>query len=534
MKRAGACALLCLTASAGLFFGTANPVFHMPFAILLYPFALCLAARSSLPFRLGWLCGIPGAAAALYWIACAAARYGGMPWVLAAPCAVLLGMYVALWGGLFSWVLARFSLSGPWCRCAAAGALWFLLEWGRGWFCSGFPWLTLSSGLAAWPVLIQPLSLLGEYGFSAVLAAAACLMAEGIGIAGFTDAGQSPGSSWRQIVAGALACLSFAAFGAWRLHGFEDNGDAVTLALIQGNVPQDVKWTQQYQQSTLEKYARLSAECLRRSLQGGGPSAAPDLFVWPETAMPFYYPSSPQIPALRGFVRDAGIPLLTGVLSVRRRPGGTSLLLNRASLFFPGGGEAHYDKEHLVPFGEYLPPFLDIALFRSLLQGLGGFAAGERAPLFELEMKDRPPVRLGMLICYEAIFPEMARQRVADGAQVLLNISNDAWYDLTSAPVQHCHLASLRAVEQGRWMARSTNTGITAFIDPLGRIHALRDDSGGHLLFSEGHLTGKVLSRDGRTLYFHLHPWLPAAALALLLLCMVRCGALAAARSRKG
>ena len=533
MKRASAGVLLCLTASAGLFFGTANPVLHVPFAILLYPFALCLASRFPSPFRLGWLCGIPGAAAALYWIACAAWRYGGMPWALAAPCAILLGIYVALWGGLFSWLLARFSGAGSWCRSMAAGALWFLLEWGRGWFCSGFPWLTLSSGLAAWPLLMQPLCLLGACGFSAVLAAAACLMAEGMGIGRGADAGPGAGKAWRRIAAGALVCLSAAVFGAWRMHGFADSGEAVTLALIQGNVPQDVKWTPQFQQSALEKYMRLSTECLRRTLQGG-PEAVPDLFIWPETAMPFYYPSSPQVPSLRGFVREAGIPVLTGILSVRRLPDGRSPLLNRASLFFPDGGEAHYDKEHLVPFGEYLPPFLDIDLFRPLLQGLGGFAAGEHALLFEPDRKGRAPVRMGMLICYEAIFPEMARQRVADGARVLLNISNDAWYDRTSAPEQHLHLAAMRAVEQDRWLARATNTGITAFVDPLGRLHALRDDSGGYRLFAEGHLTGKVHARDGRTLYFHLHPWLPAAALVLLLLCAARGGVLTAGRSRKG
>ncbi len=526
MKRAGTCCLLCLAASAGLFFGTANPVLHVPFAILLYPLALCLAARFPAPFRLGWLCGIPGAAAALYWIACAAWRYGGMPWMMAAPCAILLGMYVALWGGIFSWLLARFSQAGPLCRSAAAGALWFLLEWGRGWFCSGFPWLTLSSGLASWPVLMQPLCLVGGYGSSAVLAAAACLMAGGPG------AGQ-PARPWKGMAAGVLICLSLAAFGAWRVHGFADAGVPVTLSLVQGNVPQDVKWTPQYQQATLEKYARLSTECLRQAQQGRTP-AVPDLLLWPETAMPFYYPSSPQVPALRGFVRDAGIPVLTGIPSVRWLPDGKSLLLNRASLFSPGGGEAHYDKEHLVPFGEYLPPFLDMEMFRPLLQGLGGFASGERAPLFTLEREGGPPVRLGMLVCYEAIFPEIARRRVADGAQVLLNISNDAWYDRTSAPVQHLQLAAMRAVEQGRWLARSTNTGITAFADPLGRIHALEDGRGGFLLFAEGHLTGKVLARDGHTLYFYLHPWLPAAALALLLLCAARGRAWHAAKKRKG
>ena len=167
-----------------------------------------------------------------------------------------------------------------------------------------------------------------------------------------------------------------------------------------------------------------------------------------------------------------------------------------------------------MPFGEYLPPVLDWKLFESLLQGLGGFAPGKSNLLFEIAPEGRPAFRMGMLICYEAIFPELARRRVADGAQLLLNISNDAWYDRTSAPVQHLQLSAMRAVEQGRYLARSTNTGITAFIDPLGGIHA--PDAPDFALFTDTWLTGKVLALNGHTPYFYLHPWLPALSLFLL------------------
>jgi apolipoprotein N-acyltransferase len=126
-----------------------------------------------------------------------------------------------------------------------------------------------------------------------------------------------------------------------------------------------------------------------------------------------------------------------------------------------------------------------------------------------------------MLICYEAIFPELARQRVADGAQLLLNISNDAWYDFTAAPMQHLHLSLMRAVEQGRWVARATNSGITAFLDPLGGIHAMGKASDGWALFKDGVLTGTVLALRGHTPYFYAHPWLPGlAAIMLAALCL--------------
>ena len=172
-----------LAGTLGLFFGVANDIFHAPFAVLLYPAALfVLAMRSASPFRLGWLTGIPGAALSLFWIAVAAHLYGGFPWLLAAPCSVLLGMYVALWGGIFAWLMAHCRAFPVWRRCLAAGLLWYVLEWCRGWFGSGFPWLGLSSGLAAWPLWMQPLSVLGAYGYSGLLAALSCLFCEALGL----------------------------------------------------------------------------------------------------------------------------------------------------------------------------------------------------------------------------------------------------------------------------------------------------------------------------------------------------------------
>jgi len=170
-----------------------------------------------------------------------------------------------------------------------------------------------------------------------------------------------------------------------------------------------------------------------------------------------------------------------------------------------------------VPFGEYVPPFLDLPLFQPLLQGLGGFSTGENHSLFALHPAGRKEIPAGMLICYEAVFPELARARVADGAQLLFNISNDAWYDRTSAAMQHAQLSLMRAVEQGRWIARATNTGITAMLDPFGRMHALGTAENDHALFTENHMIGTALALRGHTPYFYLHPWLPW--LAFLLLC---------------
>lgn len=540
------CAALTAAGSLAVFLGTPNPAVHVPLLMLVYPAVLLLASRTAFPFRLGWAAGIPGAAGALYWIAVAAHMYGGFPWLLAAPCSILLGMYVALWGGVFAWIMARLHTLSPVRRAAAAGVLWFLLEWIRGWFGTGFSWLTLSSGLAAWPVLMQPLSVLGEYGYSGFLAAAACLACEGLTLCG-ASVSRKKGAA---LAAGALLLLAVAAgFGAWRLSVMPERlasgGTPVSITLVQGSVRQDIKWSSEYQRQTLERYIRLSVDGVRENVnalagarhsvpraselapfmgRSGMPGdaalapALPDVLLWPETAMPFAYPSGPFSEELRAFVRGLGIPLIFGAPGVERSPQGKTLLYNRAFLLSPKGDGGHYDKEHLVPFGEYLPPVLDWKIFESLLQGLGGFEPGTEEQLFTLTPAGRPKVDMGMLICYEAIFPELARARVAEGAGVLLNISNDAWYDYTSAPMQHLQLSLMRAVEEGRYVVRATNSGITAILDPLGGIHAMGSEEDGHALFVPGSLTGTALALQGHTPYFYLHPWLPAAGFVLLLL----------------
>jgi len=547
-------AALMAVASLGLFFGTANTVLHVPYAILLYPAALyIIALRSSSPFRTGWSVGLPGASACLYWIAVAAHKYGGFPWVLAAPCSILLGLYVSLWGGLFAWTVARMHDFPAWRRVMAAGLLWMLLEWTRGWFCTGFPWLPLSAGLAAWPVLLQPLSIIGTYGYSGLLAGAACLACEAPGMIS-----EQKNVCRFSAALGAVLLLGMpAVFGVWRMEAvpakMQEQGIPVAVTMVQGNVKQNVKWSQEYQLFTLEKYLRLStdavrqnADAVRKSLKEEAtplvPSASssasalglpigskddavlkaaiPDFLLWPETAMPFAYPASRNSEELRRFVRALGIPLVFGAPGVEYRIGERALF-NRSFLLTADGDAGQYDKEHLVPFGEYLPPVLDWKIFEPLLQGLGGFTAGTGKQLFELKMQGRPAVSMGMLICYEAIFPELARQRAADGAHLLLNISNDAWYDFTSAPMQHLHLSLMRAVEQGRWIARATNSGITAFLDPLGGVHAMGEASDRWALFKDGTLTGTVLALRGHTPYFYAHPWLPAlAAFMLAALCL--------------
>ena len=206
--------------------------------------------------------------------------------------------------------------------------------------------------------------------------------------------------------------------------------------------------------------------------------------------------------------------LLFGAPGFRRTLGGEDAF-NRAYLVSADGADrGWYDKEHLVPFGEYVPPFLDLPFLRPLLQGVGEFLPGESTKPLTLASAspDREPLVLGVLICYESIFPELARKQVAEGATLLVNISNDAWFGFSAAPMQHLSLAVLRAVEQRRWLARSTNTGISAFVDPYGSIVV----RGG--LFKAESLSHPVVPLTETSLFFVLEPWLPWLGMLLFLL----------------
>ena len=246
--------------------------------------------------------------------------------------------------------------------------------------------------------------------------------------------------------------------GCFSLRTFAEDTPPRTVAVVQGNIDQSLKWDASYQGSTVARYVDLS-----RKVQI---TANPSLIVWPETSMPFYFQDdTPLRRPVLDFLASTNATLLLGAPAYTMRSGNYTLF-NRAYLL-NGDGSAFswYDKEHLVPFGEYmpLPGWLPL---EKLVNGVGDFAPGH----------DQKPLRtgdlaVGTLVCYEAIFPGLAQERVSQGANLIVIISNDAWFGATSAPMQHLNLTALRAIEQGRWIVRSTNTGISAFIDPLGRIH---------------------------------------------------------------
>jgi len=469
---------LFLLACAGGWFGFANPLIQIPPAVLLFPASLFLLGRQALSGRQaakhGWMAGTLTCCLCLYWIVFPVHNYGPLPWILAIPCPVLISMVIGLYtaafslGGFYVSKTLSWPLQGLFC-----GLLWTCLEIFRSILFTGFPWLTLSQALAPWPAAIQTASVVGAFGLSGVLTALTIW------------AVHIPRSRLALLAAG-TGLLALAVHGLFNLDrdslGSESGHQ---VAIVQGNIDQNRKWNPAYQNATLQTYLDLS----RRTLE----SSSPGMFIWPETALPFYLQDqSPYTDQVLEFCERNDVFLLTGSPAYSRGGPGEFEYFNRSYLIDAQGAVADsYDKQHLVPFGEYVPFKRLLPWIGSLVPQLADFTPGQSAAPLRQDS-----LALGILICYEIIFPDLVRERVQAGANLLVNQSNDAWFGDSSAPEQHLHLAVLRAVEQRRTILRATNTGISAHIDPWGRIVSRTG------LFVPATLTAEsILTVDQRTVY---------------------------------
>ena len=504
-----------LLGALALFLGHPNPVLHVPGLVLLAP--LCLYHMGTeqrgltATFVPAWLMGGLGYGLCLYWLYQPMTYVGQIPLFLVIPCITMLGLYLGLFTGVAALCIRIFYRqfrAGIWGRlfvvpifsALAFGGLEIMVAW----LFTGFPWLTLSPAFAPWPVFIQGASVVGVYGLSTLYALIAFFVtAAGIEVffsnapspAGLASPAIHPPTSRAAFFPACIALLSglvlFSAlllFGTARL-GAKESLRAVaepdslyTFGMVQGNVDQNQKWEPAFQHHTVQKYLTLSESLLRMGHETARPL---DMILWPETAMPIYYGhAEPYDTMLRQFAKKHATPLGFGTLGFDRMPDGTIFLYNRFQLIdHKGRDSSHYDKQHLVPFGEYIPFLTVFSFLQKILQGMSFTPGGAGVPLSVLpasalhaEQGGQPgaltanAIPLGILICYEAIFPEIAQKRVTDGATVLVNITNDAWFGMTSAPYQHLSLATMRAVEQMRPLLRCTNTGITAIIDAYGQV----------------------------------------------------------------
>ncbi|WP_267355380.1 MULTISPECIES: apolipoprotein N-acyltransferase [unclassified Methylobacterium] len=341
-------------------------------------------------------------------------------------------------------------------------------EWLRGHLFTGFPWNTLGMALAQNLWLIQGAAEIGLYGLT-VLAILICAAPATLAT------GSQPRSRLGPSVAAALLLGGMALFGAERLGSADPVVAGIRLRLVQPNLPQDAKFRPENRADIVDRYIELS----QRPVEAGEPE--PTHIVWPESAFPFLIQRDPEALAKVAAGLKPGQHLVTGAARAEEPlPGERLRYFNAILVIGPDGVISDsYDKVHLVPFGEYLPSPLDAALralgLRQFVAVPGGFSAGALAAQRILAVPGLPPV--AATICYEAIFPGaiLPAGHAAPAAHppgLILNVTNDAWFGDTPGPRQHLAQARLRAVEEGLPLVRDANTGISAVIDPHGRIVA--------------------------------------------------------------
>jgi len=430
----------------------------LPFLCLAPFLALTVAAPSVR--RAAWWAWIAGTAGNLplyYWIAYTIAVQGKLGWLLGGTAAVLVSAYVGAYfsvaGAAARRLAGRFGQRGLW----AFPLVWTGLEIARTHLFTGFPWMLLGYSLAGSGILRQAADLAGIPGLSFLLA----LSGVSLYLAAARLVHRSAASVLAPMVPGVAALAFLAAYGVWGVAA-EGGGPSpqgtVRVAAAQGSVDQAVKWDPAYQLETLDIYRELTMKAR---------AAGASVVVWPETAAPFFYGWEKE-PTRRmdRIGAEAGLTILFGAPWYDPADGGkyynSVFEMDRRGVVV-----GRYDKQHLVPFGEYIPLRRILFFLQKLTAGDGDFSAGTSPSLFRVE---GAPVAAS--VCYEAVFPGILRAGVREGATWLVNVTNDAWFGDTVAPYQHLAMARMRCVELRRPMVRAANSGISAVIDPRGRIVA--------------------------------------------------------------
>ena len=418
--------------------------------------------------------------------------HGGLPLPVAWAVMLLLASYLALYPALSAVLTARavrlFGLKGLW----LAPACWVATEWMRGWIGGGFPWALLGTSQATVTPVIQLASVTGVFGVSALVA----LVSAAAAVTALTTQTRQ-----RWAAAGVMALVAVVtAMGAWRVTGASlvTRGPVLKVGLVQGNVEQDQKWNPLYRQEILDRYLRLSRQVI---------TVGSRLVVWPEASTPFFFEAeSVHAEPIRELARTTRTSMVIGTDQFEADAAGNRIYNSAVMVGEDGSSRGTYRKMQLVPFGEYVPLKKLLFFVGTLVEKVSDFSPGTEAVVLE-----SAGVRTGVAICYEVVYPWIPRAFTARGAQLLTTITNDAWFGRSSAPYQHFEQASVRAVEQGRYLVRAANTGISGVVDPYGRV--LQASA----LFEEAALTADVRLISDRTIYSYLGDvvaWLCAAAAA--------------------
>jgi len=424
------------------------------------------AAKPGQAFLLAYLSGILWYAGTCYWIYDTMHQYGGLSAPFAVLALFLFCLYLGLYHGLFGLLLSLAAGPGRDNRTAlvAAPFLWVAVELART-LVTGFPWNLLGTAQVDNTSLSRITTWTGVYGVSFEI------MLVNVAVAAAFLVPKKKRSALLMASLAAAAVLQ-----AGRLVDAPSVPADRAALLVQENIPVDATWTRDNFERTLRELVDLSLKSVAPDTEpdsktGKVGTAKIDLIVWPESPAPFFTSDPLFRDPVSQMAREAHSWVVTGAIgNTPAAASGTSAsqVFNSAAFISPTGDwAARYDKVHLVPFGEYLPFPRLFAFAGGLTKEVGEFQRGaSRAPLHAGN------IRLGVFICYESVFPGEVREFANHGADVLVNLSNDGWYGDSGAYAQHLNQTRMRAIENDRWMLSATNTGVTASIDPYGRVVA--------------------------------------------------------------
>jgi apolipoprotein N-acyltransferase len=417
------------------------------------------------------------------------------------PGQILLILYLSLYFGAFGFVVSYFRILQRRQALIVVPALWVILEYIRCHALTGFGWGLLGYSQAGLLPVIQIADITGVWGVSFFVAAVNTIIFYALG---YRYVVMRMG---RLLVFAVCCCCAVIVYGYARLAMIHrmPSADLVSVAVVQPNIPQKMKWDPAARPYILGVYRQLAQEAAVNP---------PDLMIWPEAASPVVLgDDDTYFQRIMALSVDTGVPVLLGAVRISDDEyHNSALLIDRE-----GGITQLYDKLHLVPFGEYIP-LKNVFPFLESIVPIGDISRGTSWTKFEYK-----GVLFSVLICFEDLFPEISRRFSASGAQFLVNITNDAWYEETAAAAQHYQASVFRAVENRLCLARSANTGVSAIIRPDGSAQVVRDASG-KAIFVNGFVRGMITGakKPGVTIYTRFGDWFIILMLLVFVYSVVR------------
>jgi apolipoprotein N-acyltransferase len=432
-------------------------------------------------FLLSFFTGVIFWLGIIYWLV--HVTFGGM---------ILLVIYLAVYFGIFGLIVSVFSLQSSAFSLLFLPSAWVILEYIRSYLFTGFPWALLGYSQYLNLPIIQLADITGAWGVSFLV------MLVNAGIYSVVSCPMPAGrqelsvvSQKQKFLLPILCLLASLIYGHFKLHQTPNTKDQtpIKISVIQGNIPQELKWQSFSRQFILGRYMQLSQEAV---------SFSPDLIIWPEASSPGILGEDAEI--VKGIFDFA--QLLSKYLLIGTVVKEGALYFNSAVLIDKQGKLIQrYDKLHLVPFGEYVPLGRILGFLQTVVP-IGDFTGGRDYTVFKIpNSKFQIQNRFSVLICFEDIFPEISRRFTQRGAEFLVNITNDAWFGKTAASYQHLQASVFRAVENRLFLVRCANTGFSGFISPEGRVISRVVDSKGEDIFIAGFDTQDISVRNRPTFY---------------------------------